>query len=118
MKFFTTAGPVNPQDHYFIPHRLNEKVVHRLIEQKKYFILHAPRQSGKTTAILQLVEQLNRAGTYKALYVNVESAQVARSNFKDALAIILSRFKHEITRTFGADEVSTFFAGKEVQLKK
>lgn len=114
MKFFTTAGPVNPQDHYFIPHRLNEKVVHRLIEQKKYFILHAPRQSGKTTAILQLVEQLNRAGTYKALYVNVESAQVARSNFKDALAIILSRFKHEITRTFGADEVSTFFAGKEL----
>ncbi len=51
MRFFNTAGPVDPADHYTIPPlaRLADEDLLSLIGQKKYFILHAPRQTGKTS---------------------------------------------------------------------
>ena len=61
MRFFNTAGPVNPTDHYCLPplQRFNLDEIRSLIQQKKYFILHAPRQTGKTSALLALMEYLN-----------------------------------------------------------
>lgn len=93
MRFFNTAGPVNPAKHYYIPHRLDEAEVKQLIAQQKYFILHAPRQSGKTTAIQILVDQLNKEGIYKAFYVNVEPAQIARGNVEKGMEIILGQLR-------------------------
>ncbi|MCP4695430.1 MAG: hypothetical protein GY862_01075 [Gammaproteobacteria bacterium] len=46
----------------------------RLIERKQYFVIHAARQSGKTTLLLDLVRQLNESGDYHALYCSLESA--------------------------------------------
>ncbi|HSC25383.1 MAG TPA: AAA-like domain-containing protein [Candidatus Babeliales bacterium] len=93
MRFFNTAGPINPQDHYYVPHRLNEAEIRQLINEKKYFILHAPRQSGKTTAIQMFVDQLNTEGVYQALYINVEPAQVARGNVDKGMEIILGQLR-------------------------
>ena len=64
MRFFTTEGPVRPEDHYCLPplERWDLPEVLRLIEQKKYFLLHAPRQTGKTTCLLALMELLNAEG--------------------------------------------------------
>lgn len=93
MKFFNTAGPVKPEDHYYIPDRLNAAELHQLIEQKKYFILHAPRQSGKTTAMLEFVKKLNKEGQYLALYVNIEAAQASRSDVREGLWTIVQQFK-------------------------
>ena len=47
MRFFTTEGPVNCADHYCLPplSRLDMEDVLALIGQKKYFLLHAPRQT-------------------------------------------------------------------------
>ncbi len=73
MKKFNISGPINPEKHYYIPHRLNKEEIENLIDEQKYFILHAPRQSGKTTAIKEFVKQLNQEGLYKALYINVEA---------------------------------------------
>ena len=106
MKFFNTAGPINPEMHYFIPHRLNEPLVQQLLQQQKYFILHAPRQSGKTTAILQLVKQLNKDGQYKALYVNIEPAQAARGRLLEGMRTVLSCFKSAINITFGERDIA------------
>ena len=74
MRFFTTEGPVNCQDHYCLPPlaRFDLEDVMALIAQKKYFLLHAPRQTGKTTCLLALMEHLNREGRYRALYVNLQ----------------------------------------------
>lgn len=49
MKFFNTAGPVNPEDHYCLPllERFSLPDVLTLIDQQKYFLLHAPRQTGQ-----------------------------------------------------------------------
>jgi len=53
MRYFNTAGPVNCADHYCLPplERFDLGEVLMLIEQRKYFVLHAPRQTGKTTCL-------------------------------------------------------------------
>nr|NCS26616.1 ATP-binding protein [Microcystis aeruginosa BS13-02] len=43
-----------------------------LIQQRSYFVLHAPRQTGKTTAMLSLAKQLTDTGNYAAVMVSVE----------------------------------------------
>lgn len=93
MRTFTIAGPVNPKDHYYVPHRLDEPLFLQLIEEKKYFILHAPRQSGKTTAIRIFAQKLNATNKYTALYVNIEPAQAARNDVRHAMEIILNRLR-------------------------
>ena len=92
MRFFNTAGPVNCQDHYCIPPltRFNLPEILMLIKQKKYFVLHAPRQSGKTSCMLALRDYLNHEGRYQALYINVEVAQTARNNVGRGIKAILS----------------------------
>jgi predicted AAA+ superfamily ATPase len=93
MKFFCIAGPVNPEKHYYLPldTRLDEQELRTLIEQDKYFALHAPRQTGKTSAIMNFVGQLNRKSQYIALYVNIEPAQAARNDFVKGMSIILAK---------------------------
>ncbi len=113
MKFFSTAGAVNPEKHYYLAHRLNEADVRRLIQQEKYFVLHAPRQSGKTTGVIELAKQINQDGKYKALYVNIEAAQAARSKFIDGLRIILNSFKVGIAEWFGPKDSAIAYLERE-----
>lgn len=61
-RWFNTAGPCNPVDHYMLPAMRRLPEVQRLIAQKGYFVVHAPRQMGKTTALLSLAQELNAAG--------------------------------------------------------
>ncbi|MFH0924376.1 MAG: ATP-binding protein [bacterium] len=92
MRFFNTAGPVDYKEHYCLSpiERFNLADIISLIEQKKYFVLHAPRQTGKTTCLLALMEYLNNTGKYRALYFNVESAQAARGDVRQGMRAILS----------------------------
>lgn len=80
MRFFNTAGPVNCEYHYCLPplQRVDLNAILRLIQQQKYFILHAPRQAGKTSFLLALTEYLNQTNQYRCLYSNVEGGQSAR----------------------------------------
>ncbi len=82
MRFFNTEGPVRSDIHYCLPplQRWNLDDVLTLIERQKYFLLHAPRQTGKTSCLLALMEYLNREGRYRAVYANLETAQAAREN--------------------------------------
>ncbi len=92
MRFFNTAGPAVSEKHYCLNplKRFDLEEILSLIEQEKYFILHAPRQTGKTTCLLALMDYLNREGKYKCLYINVESAQGAREDVKRGIAAILT----------------------------
>ncbi|MEM7182111.1 MAG: AAA-like domain-containing protein [Spirochaetota bacterium] len=93
MKFFNTAGPNKSDIHYTIPPltRWDLQEILFLIDSQKYFVLHAPRQTGKTSCMLALMQHLNQEGNYNALYVNVEAAQAARENVYKAVQGILSR---------------------------
>ena len=92
MRFFTTEGPVNCQDHYCLPPlaRFDLEDVMALIAQKKYFLLHAPRQTGKTTCLLALAEYLNRSGDYCAVYANIEGAQAHRENVDKGMTTVIT----------------------------
>ena len=92
MRFFNTEGPNRPEDHYTIPplQRWDLAEVLTLVDQKKYFLLHAPRQTGKTSCLLALMEHLNREGHYRAVYANLEPAQAYRERLDSTLAIIVT----------------------------
>ncbi len=47
--------------------------IQRLIRAESYFALHAPRQTGKTTAMLELARQLTASGDYAAAMVSMET---------------------------------------------
>ena len=92
MRFFNTAGPVQPDVHYCVPPlaRLDLQDLLLLMRQRKYFVLHAPRQTGKTSALLSLRDELNAAGEFRCAYVNVEVGQSAREDVGAAVRAILS----------------------------
>lgn len=91
-RFFNNAGPVKCSDHYCLPplERFELAEVEHLIAQQRYFVLHAPRQTGKTTSLLALMDHLNTQGNYYSLYVNVEAAQAARENVERAMRLIVN----------------------------
>ena len=91
MHFFNTAGPIKPERHYCIPplERLDMGEVRALIREEKYFVLHAPRQTGKTSALLALRDLLNAESDYRCVYVNVEGGQAAREDVEQVMRTIL-----------------------------
>jgi hypothetical protein len=46
-----------------------------LIRKKQYFVIHAQRQCGKTTAILALRNEINAGGERVAMYCSLEAAE-------------------------------------------
>lgn len=91
MRYFNTAGPVNCKKHYCLPplERFDLDEILFLIEQEKYFILHAPRQTGKTTCLLALADYLNNDDKYVCLYFNLEVGQAAREDVAQGMNSIL-----------------------------
>jgi hypothetical protein len=62
--------------------------VMQLIDREQYFVIHAARQSGKTTYLLDLTRRLNDGGQYHALYCSLESVQNIAEPEKGIPAII------------------------------
>ncbi len=71
-RWFNVAGPCNAADHYMLPVMRRLPRVRRLIAHKSYFVLHAPRQVGKTTALLALARELTAEGQHVAALLSVE----------------------------------------------
>ncbi len=92
MRFFNTAGPIDAEIHYHISPlaRLAVEDMLLLIRQRKYFVLHAPRQTGKTSTLLALRDELNASGEFRCAYVNVEIGQSAREDVAAAMRAMLS----------------------------
>ena len=93
MRFFNTEGPVRPDKHYAIRplDRVNVGEFLALIRAERYFVLHAPRQTGKTSALIALRDLLNsgKAGNFRCVDVNVEVGQVARDDVARGIRAIL-----------------------------
>jgi hypothetical protein len=113
-RFFNTEGPVNCEDHYCLPplERINLSEILGFIDQKKYFVLHAPRQTGKTSCLLSLMDHINRQGTFTCLYMNVETGQSAREDVARGMQAIVgdlaSRARDFLHDTFPVEHMSEF----------
>ena len=103
MREFNIAGPVVAGDHYLIPplSRLDLDELLALVRNKKYFVLHAPRQTGKTSALLALRDLLNGRGDYRCVYANVESGQSARENVAEGVRTVLAELAFQAGATLG-----------------
>ena len=112
-RFFNTSGPVVPADHYCIPplERFDLDGVLRLIRQKRYFVLHAPRQTGKTSALLALRDLLNEGGEHRCLYANVEAGQAARGDVAGGMEAILAELRLRARITFPGSDLEDVSQG-------
>jgi hypothetical protein len=90
-RFFNTAGPCRPDIHYMLSATSRLPDIERLIEQENYFVIHAPRQTGKSTAMLTLGQQLTQQGNYTAVMLSAEvGAPFPKDPGKAELAILSS----------------------------
>ena len=71
-RFFNIAGPCNPAKHYTLPALARLPDVASLIRKEQYFVVHAQRQCGKTTAFLALAKEINAGSERVAMYCSLE----------------------------------------------
>ena len=115
VRTFNTEGPVVAADHYLIPplERIDLDEVLGLVRDKKYFVLHAPRQTGKTSALLALRDLLNggQAGDYRCVYANVEDGQAMRENVAEGVRTVLAELALQASVMLGDETLEDLWPG-------
>lgn len=74
MRYFNTTGPCDPAQHYMLAASARLPRARKLLEEGRYFVVHAPRQTGKTTTMTALAGEITAAGERAALLVSVQTA--------------------------------------------
>lgn len=102
-RFFNTAGPIKRDIHYNIDplSRIDLEDIEMLIRQQKYFVLHAPRQTGKTSCLLALRDYLNAAEDYWAVYANIEAGQAYRNDVREVNLSVVGTIAEEASTILG-----------------
>lgn len=99
-RFFNTTGLCHPERHYMVnPFRDIYDEIMQLIHNEQYFLIHAPRQTGKTTLLHQLARRLNREGRYTACAMSLESAGYPSITVPEANGAFVSSL-HMAAKTF------------------
>jgi hypothetical protein len=93
VRCFNTAGPCQDDIHYMLPPTRRLPTLERLIGQRSYFVLHAPRQVGKTTAMIALAQQLTATGQYTSALVSVEAGAALGNDIVAAEQAILNTWQ-------------------------
>lgn len=119
-KFFNTAGPIKPDIHYNVDPltRIDTEEILSLIQQQKYFVLHAPRQTGKTSCLLALRDYINAHTDYYAVYANVEAGQAERNSVAAVNNIVVTALAtraEDVMHNHQAEEIATEVLASEVQ---
>ena len=95
-KWFNTAGPCQADIHYMLPSTVRLPEIVNLIAQRNYFVIHAPRQVGKTTAMLALAQELTASGQYTAVMLSLEVGAAFSDDLGAAELAILGEWKQSI----------------------
>ena len=99
-RWFNVSGPCRPDHHFMVPTGPRLPTLRRLIERQGYFVLHAPRQVGKTTTLTTLARELTAEGKYAAALVSVEVGAPAPDQPEVAelaiMAVWRSRLDHQL----------------------
>ncbi|MDR1878768.1 MAG: AAA-like domain-containing protein, partial [Bacteroidales bacterium] len=75
MRYFNVAGPCNKAEHYMIEASTRLQGIEELINLKQYFVIHAARQSGKTTYLKDLTQRLHVEEKYYVLLCSLENME-------------------------------------------
>ncbi len=102
-RHFNTAGICRPEDHYMLAPEARLGELRRLIDHKAYFVIHAPRQSGKTTSAQLLAEALTAEGTYAAVLASCKPGAVAGNDVERGIAAVLHSIDLECRNQLSAE---------------
>ncbi|MFF0568958.1 ATP-binding protein [Streptomyces sp. NPDC004041] len=106
MRYFNTAGPCVPTRHYMVPAQERLPRARGYIEQGQYFVVHAPRQTGKTTVLAAMARELTASGRYAALHFSCESAEVAGEEYGQAELLVLEAIRRSAESAGLPDELA------------
>ncbi|MCI5141190.1 MAG: ATP-binding protein [Candidatus Electrothrix sp. ATG1] len=95
-KYFNTTGPCFPRLHYMLPpkDRLIGASLDRYIRDELYWVLHAPRQTGKTTFLQSWMHEINAGTEAVACYVSLERCQEVTAVERAMPAMVEAVRKH------------------------
>ena len=112
-RYFNTTGPIVPARHYFVPPltRVDLDEIRQLVGQARFFVLHAPRQSGKTTVLRALQLTLNETGRYRCAYVSCQKGQAAAEDAGAAMRGILAELAEDAEVALGDSFVEEIWPG-------
>jgi type II secretory pathway predicted ATPase ExeA len=102
-RFFNTAGPCKADLHYMLDPVARLGAVRGLIERQSYFVLHAPRQVGKTTSVERLARALTDEERFAAALVSCESGAPFADDPGAAEDALLEGFARAARRSLPAD---------------
>lgn len=89
-RFFNIAGMCRPEDHYMVEPEGRLARLRPLIDRKAWFVIHAPRQSGKTTTTGLLAETLTREGRYAAVLASCKPGSTAGDNVERGIGAVVT----------------------------
>jgi AAA-like domain len=92
---FNIAGPCFPDEHYMLPPERRLGEVMQLIDDGRYFTLHAGRQTGKTTSAQWLCDHYNQGERFRALWVDLQTAR-DQPDPVPAFRTILNKLDHAV----------------------
>ena len=109
MRRFNVAGPMDPEVHYTIPplSRVPLRQFDELVEWEEYFVLHAPRHTGKTSVLKALRDHLNERG-WRCVYASCEDAK-AIEDLDAAVLRVLGAIAEDAEATLGDDSLSAIW---------
>jgi len=110
-RFFNTAGPTKTDINYYISsfERVDYEEIEMLIRSQRYFVLHAPRQTGKTSALLEIMDRINSEGKYNCVYANIEAGQALRGDVDRAIPTICGSIASSINNYLGDSHVKKWY---------
>jgi hypothetical protein len=89
--------------HYMIPAARRLPEAPKLIEQMGYFVVHAPRQTGKTTALRALAQSLTAEGRFAAVHFTCEMGATAEEDYGAAERLVLHELRNQAEGTLPPD---------------
>ncbi|HRI63958.1 MAG TPA: ATP-binding protein [Polyangium sp.] len=92
---FNTTGPCRPEWHYMVPAVPRLPEIKHHIEKSDYFVVHAPRQTGKTTTLIETAKELTASGNYVALHFSCEAGEAAQDDYEAAELMVIEAIRHK-----------------------
>jgi hypothetical protein len=93
VRYFNTTGPCDPARHYMLPAAERLPRARQLIQEGRYFVVHAPRQTGKTTTMTALAREVTAAGGHAALLASIQSAGPFRDDIESVERAVLDSIR-------------------------
>ncbi|CAN2041158.1 AAA ATPase-like domain-containing protein [Candidatus Magnetomoraceae bacterium gMMP-15] len=107
MRKFSSYGPINTKLHYYAPRKeLINRAVNQLVgeypeEGGHYITVWAPRQTGKTWVMLEVVKQIKAQGDFEVGIISLQSAKTKDTD-QGVLEIFVRKIKEFLKKDLPA----------------